>query len=381
MLNKDKQLNPLILVVGNDKFKLGWAGEDSPSVIVPSVYVNVRDFLFDSNVIDGLEELFYDENSEDHLFGEMALSYQNILNIHEFKKESNFSILSKFFQYYYQKLGIAPEYQNKQPIIVLTPFFMTELEKTKFQQIFFNELNFPYILFLSESQAILQTLQKTTGVIVNIGESYTYISSIFHGFTNIMARDIFPVAGKDLTNYLINLIITKKGSGINLYLDKWLAKEIKEKSALCVLNPEGEIDSIKQGFTNYDQVINFPDGTSLDINSERFLLIEPIFNPKIIRIDYIGLPEVVAKVIKSWDRENWEELIPNIILCGGGSLIPGLKERMKMEIKKYFSDKINQNVNIIAAAGRENMGWVGASILYSKNELKDGWIPNPEYKG
>ncbi|MFX1338099.1 MAG: hypothetical protein ACFFDK_05790 [Promethearchaeota archaeon] len=381
MSNEERQLRPLILDIGSDRFKLGWAGDDSPCIIAPSVYADVRDYIFDSKVIDGLEELFYDENSETQLFGEMALKYQNILNIHEFKKENNFSVLSKYFQFYYNNLNIAPEYKHKQPIIVISPFFMTELEKSKLQQLFFNELNFPYILYLSESQAILQTLQKTTGVIVNMGESHTYISSIFHGFTNIMARDIFPVTGKDLTNYLINLIITKKGSSINLYLEKWLAKEIKEKTALCVLRPEVEIESIKQGFTNYDQMINFPDGSNLGINLERFMLSEPFFDPKLIRIDYIGLPEAIARVIQSWDRENWEELIPNIILSGAGSLISGLKERLKIEIMKYFSEKISQKVGIIAANGRENMSWLGASILHSKNELQEGWIPNPEYKG
>ena len=380
MSNEERQLRPLILDIGSDRFKLGWAGEDSPSIIAPSVYVDVKDYIFDANVIDGLEELFYDEKSETQLYGEMALKYQNILNIHEFKKENNFSVLLKYFQYYYDQLNIAPEYKNKQPIIVIAPFFMTELEKSKFQQIFLNELNFPYLLFLPESQAILQTLQKTTGVVVNIGESHTYISSIFHGFTNIMARDVFPVAGKDLTNHLINLIITKKASTINLYLEKWLAKEIKEKTALCVLKPEAEIESIRQGFTNYDQEINFPDGSNLGINLERFMLTEPFFDPKLIRIDYMGLPEAISKVIQSWDRENWEELIANIILSGAGSLIPGLKERLKMEIMKYFSEKISQKVGIIAAAGRENMSWLGASILHSKNELQEGWIPNSENK-
>ncbi len=380
MSNEERQLRPLILDIGSDRFKLGWAGDDSPSIIAPSVYVNVKDYIFDSNVIDGLEELFYDEKSDTQLYGEMALKYQNILNIHEFKKENNFSVLLKYFQYYYEQLNIAPDYKNKQPIIIIAPFFMTELEKSKIQQVFFNELNFPYLLFLSESQAILQTLQKTTGVVVNMGESHTYISSIYHGFTNIMARDIFPVAGKDLTNHLINLIITKKGSSINLYLEKWLAKEIKEKTALCVLKPEEEIASIRQGFTNYDQVINFPDGSNLGINLERFMLTEPFFDPKLIRIDYMSLPEAISKVIQSWDRENWEELIPNIILSGAGSLIPGLKERLKMEIMKYFSEKISQKVGIIAATGRENMSWLGASILHSKNELQEGWMSNPEYK-
>ena len=382
MLSADnKQLRPLVLDIGSSTFRLGWAGDDSPEIIVPSVHVDATDYIFESDIVDGLAEIFIEENTERHLYGLKALKYQNILNIHEFKKENNYNIFSKFFHYYYQQLNIQSEYQNKQSIIVISPFFMTDLEKTKLEQIFFRDLNFPYLLFLSESQAILQTLKKTTGVVVNMGESNTYFSTIFHGFTNIMARDIFPIAGKDLTNHFLNMILTRKGSEKNFYLDKWLAKEIKDKYSLCVLDAEGESNSIKDGLTNYDQKINFPDGSSLKINEERFMLSEPLFNPRIIHIDYFGLDEAIVKVIKSWDRENWEELLPNIILAGGGSLIPGLKDRLKLELTKYFSEKIRDKINVFAVSGRENMSWIGASILCSKNQLQDGWKPNPEYKG
>lgn len=381
MLTVDnKQLKPLILDIGNCNFRLGWAGSDSPEIIVPSVYVDVTDNIFDSDVIDGLEDLFIEKNTERHLYGIEALKYQNILKIHEFKKENNYYILSKFFHHYYQKLDILPENQFKQPIIIITPFFTTELERTKLEQIFFQDFNFPYLLFLSESQAILQTLQKKTGVVVNMGDFHTYISTIFHGFTNIMARDIFPISGKDLTNHFLNMILTSKSSGKKYYLDKWLAKEIKEKNAIIILNSEEEKKSIKEGLTNYDQIINFPDGSSLKINTERFMLSEPLFDPRLIHIDYFGFPEAIVKVIKSWDRENWEEIISNIILAGGGSLIPGLKERLKFELTKHFSDKIRNKINILAVSGRENMSWIGASILYSKNQLQD-FKPNPEYKG
>ena len=66
-----------------------------------------------------------------------------------------------------------------------------------------------------------------------------------------MARDSFPVAGNELTNYFLTLIMTKKGTGKNVFLEKWLAKEIKEKGSLCVLNPKEEIAQIRKGFTNY----------------------------------------------------------------------------------------------------------------------------------
>lgn len=372
------QLKPLILDIGSSLTRFGWAGNDFPDIVAPSVYVEITDYIFTSNVVEGLEDLFVNkENVEEYLFGIDALKYQNILNVREFKKEKNFNNFLKFFQYYYKQFNISPENQFKQPIIVLTPFFTTELEKVKLQDFFFNQLNFPKLLFLSESQAIISALQKENGVIINIGESNSYISAIFHGFTNIMAQDVFPIAGKDLTNYFLNMILTGVGSEKKLYLDKWFAKEVKEKVSLCVLNSDGENKRIKEGLRSYNQIVKLPDGTSLNVNSERFMLSEPLFNPRIIHVDYIGLPEAVAKMIKVWNRENWEELLPNIILSGGSCLIPGLKDRLKSELTNHFSDKLKDKINVITVSGLENMSWIGASVLYTKNQLIKGWIDNP----
>jgi actin-related protein len=58
-------------------------------------------------------------------------------------------------------------------------------------------------------------------------------------------------------------------------------------------------------------------------------------------------------------------------------LIPGLGERLRVELQKYFSEKLKNKIKVVAASGRENMGWIGASVLYSKNQLKKGWLNNP----
>ena len=377
-LIENKYLRPLILQFGSDTFRMGFAGDDFPDIIAPCVYVNILDYLFSSDIISGLEEIYFDPNKDSELVGHEVLKYQNILKIHEFKKENNYNILLKFFHHYYNKLNIPEEYQFQQPIIIVNPFHASEIEKSKLQEIFLNILKFPAILFLSEAQAILSTLQKSSGVIVNLGETFTYISAIFHGFTNIMARDLFPIAGKDLTNYLLTLLINKIGTLKKIYLDSAIAKEIKDKLSLCIINPDEEKRRIKEGLTKYDRTIDLPDGTQLKINLERFMLSEPLFNPKLIHIDYIGIHEAVAKVIKAWERENWEELLPNIIIAGGTSLISGLNDRLELELQQFFSEKLKSEIKIIAASGRENMGWIGASILYSKEQLKKGWITNSE---
>ena len=374
------QLRPLIIEIGSQNFRLGWAGGDFPDIIAPSVYVDNNDYLFTSDVIDGLEDIFITEKkAENQLFGHEALKYSNILKIHFFKKESNYNVFMKYFYHHYKQLNIAEENHFKQPIIIITPFVISELEKTKLQDIFFNVFDFPSLLFLSESQGILATLRQTSGVVINMGEVNTTITTFLHGFSNAMARDIYPIAGKELTSYFLNLILTRKGSGKTVYLDKILAKEIKDKLSLCIFNSDEEIKRIKDGLTKYNRTIDLPDGSSLEINTERFMLVEPLFNPSLIHIDYLGLPEAVSKVIKFWDRENWEIIVPNIIIAGGGSLIPGLEKRLKLEIAKHFSDRMKDKINVIAVSGRENIGWIGSSVLWAQDKLKKGWIQNPNH--
>ena len=374
------QLRPLIIEIGSQNFRFGWAGDDFPDIIAPSVYVDNNDYLFTSDVIDGLEDIFITEKkAENQLFGHEALKYSNILKIHFFKKESNYNVFMKYFYHHYKQLNIAEENHFKQPIIIITPFVISELEKTKLQDIFFNVFDFPSLLFLSESQGILATLRQTSGVVINMGEVNTTITTFLHGFSNAMARDIYPIAGKELTSYFLNLILTRKGSGKTVYLDKILAKEIKDKLSLCIFNSDEEIKRIKDGLTKYNRTIDLPDGSSLEINTERFMLVEPLFNPSLIHIDYLGLPEAVSKVIKFWDRENWEIIVPNIIIAGGGSLIPGLEKRLKLEIAKHFSDRMKDKINVIAVSGRENIGWIGSSVLWAQDKLKKGWIQNPNH--
>jgi len=375
---ENEQLRPIIIDLGHNFSRFGRAGKDFPEIIAPSVYVDNTDYIFSSDVIDGLEDIFITEkNAEAQLFGDEALKYSNILNLREFKKENNYTVLMKFFYYHYKQLSIPSEYQFKQPVIILSPFFMSELEKTKIKDIFFNVFDFPSLIFVPESQGILTTLQKSSGVIVNIGEENTSITTFLHGFSNALARDTYPISGKDLTSYLLNLILTRKGSGKTEYLDYLIAKQIKEKLSMCIFDPEGETKRIKDGLTKYNRTIDLPDGTSIEINSERFMLIEPLFNPSLIHIDYMGLPEAISKVIRVWERANWEALTPNIILAGGGSLVPGLEKKLKVEISKFFSERLRDKINVIAVSGRDNISWIGTSVLWAQGKLNKGWILNP----
>ena len=51
-----------------------------------------------------------------------------------------------------------------------------------------------------------------------------------------------------------------------------------------------------------------------------------------------------------------------------------------MEIAKHFWDRMKDKINVIAVSGRENIGWIGSSVLWAQDKLKKGWIQNPNHK-
>lgn len=378
--SNEEFLKPLILDIGTANFRFGFAGDDFPDVIVPSIYADITEPLFKSDIIEGFEELFIADSMDQVLFGIEALKYKDILNIREFYKEKNFSILNNFFLHYYYQLDIPDEFLFQQPIIILFPFLSSESDRGKLQNLFLTELNFPSINFVNFSECILSALGKKTGIVINLGEQNSFVSTIYKGFSNITAREFFPIAGKDLTAYLMDLILFNKHYKVS-FLDKWIAREIKEKAALCVLNPKEIKQKIIDGLHSYDQEIRLPDGTTITINEERYMIAEPLFNPNLLHLDIADITQLIAELVKSWNRENWAELLENIVISGGCSLIKDLGKRLQVELVKWFSDKLKNKIKIITPAGRENMGWVGASILYSQGLLTKGWIQNPNIPG
>ena len=79
------QIRPIIIDFGSSITRIGFAGDDFPDIIAPSVYVDSSDYIFTSDAIDGLEDIYIDDNEHTYLVGHDALKYQNILKIHEEK--------------------------------------------------------------------------------------------------------------------------------------------------------------------------------------------------------------------------------------------------------------------------------------------------------
>ncbi|MBY9016708.1 MAG: hypothetical protein KGD68_13525 [Candidatus Lokiarchaeota archaeon] len=68
----------------------------------------------------------------------------------------------------------------------------------------------------------------------------------------------------------------------------------------------------------------------------------------------------------------------NIILSGGSSNFPGIKERLLNEISKHVPESVE--VNIIAPPGRELSTWIGGSIIGSLPNFSEIVMTKEQYK-
>jgi len=127
-----------------------------------------------------------------------------------------------------------------------------------------------------------------------------------------------------------------------------------------------------------EKVYMLPDGETITVGVERFLAPECFFNPSVIGKELEPLDDVLCNSIKGCDVDLRRDLYANIVLSGGSTMYPGLKERLTREIKQQVAESVE--VKVIAPPERMYSVWIGGSILASLKTFQRMWVSRREYK-
>jgi actin beta/gamma 1 len=159
--------------------------------------------------------------------------------------------------------------------------------------------------------------------------------------------------------------------------EKEIVRDIKEKLCYVAIDPEKEVILSKR-VSGMEKSYMMPDGEVVNIGIERFLAPECFFNPSVVGKELPPLDDMIVEAISECDVDLRRELYGNIVLSGGSTMFPGVKERLTKEIKELIPDSID--VKIIAPPERMYSVWIGGSILSSLKTFRRMWITRREYK-
>ncbi|MHA2089945.1 MAG: actin, cytoplasmic 2, partial [Candidatus Kariarchaeaceae archaeon] len=120
-----------------------------------------------------------------------------------------------------------------------------------------------------------------------------------------------------------------------------------------------------------------PDGDTISIGQERFLAPEVFFNPSSIGSEEVPMHELIYKAIQNCDVDIRPHLYSNIVLSGGSTMFPGLKERLHKELVALVPEGVE--VKVVAPPERRYSVWIGGSILASLKTFGKMWVTKKEY--
>ena len=376
----------LVIDLGNAYTKIGFSGEDLPKEIIPSLYA--RNKMFDKKneigAFDQKMDIFGYEATEPQYKDDFDLFH---LTCGDHKEKTSKEYLEFLKEALENKMGLSiSEYD----VIVNISPIKNEENIRAYGRLFIEELGFKALAMINSSSLSLYATGRTSGLVVQCGETRTYTVPIYEGFPLYHALNKTKIGGRDLTEIFRRGILEEK---IDIKEgDIHTLRQVKEKTC-CVpveQNYEFYLDENNEDIINKEtQLFKLPDETIVSIpRKTRITASELLFTPSILeeKKNEQGLINLITgSIIKTEmiDKKFKENLIENIVLSGGTTMMEGFADRVYQDLYNYKDNngfELEYEPVIIAENNRAIGKWIGMSMIASMSAFDKLFIKKSEYQ-
>jgi len=361
MAEEDAKPN-IIIDNGSGYCKAGFSGEEGPRAVFPAIVGRPKN----PGIMVGAEK-------KDFFVGLQAEEKRGILHLAypiEHGIVTDWNDMEKIWDHTFtNELRVTPEEHN---VMLTEAPINPKHNREKMAQIMFETFNVQGLYIAIQAVLSLYSAGKFTGIVCDSGDGVTHMVPIYDGYSLPHCVLRMDLAGRDITDHLIK-ILNEVNVSLTTSAEREIAKDIKEKVCYIALDPETEINEVKE--MSYEM----PDGTVIKVKDQRFRAPEILFHPEQCGKEPGGVDQKCFDSINKSDIDVRKDLYQCIVLSGGTTMFSGLPERLTKEIKTLAPESMKNNVKVIAVPERKYSVWIGGSILSSISTFGCMWITREEY--
>jgi actin-like protein 6A len=330
----------MIFDLGSYNYRIGYSGNDRPNFIFPPI-----------------KFLENQENEYEYLTSQEGDGF--FVDIKKFED---------FFDDFISDKELINE-MNQGSLLFSEPVIHDKDQRMKLTQFLFEKYEIGGLFFCNSSVLSSFSYGKTSCLIFDSGNAQSNIVPVHDGMIIKNALNYYSLNGKYINELIVNELIGKQ-------IDNFKSYNILEN--IQILSDIKDIiftsESIKNEYL-------LPDKKSIIINENYISEIKKNIEFKIFN-DELNLKNLILKTISSVLLDIKKDLISNIFVCGGNSLIlnnyfDNIKEALAKEL---VSSAIVRLITHPSKIERSLASFLGASIVSSLNIYKETIVKKEEYE-